>query len=133
MQERKKRDSPLSCVLACEAGGMLRLLAVLLALLPAAPADSRLQSVDSFAFGLGSGSLDGDVAARFRGFDLVVVDGEEASAKQVAALKAQGTVVLGYLSVGTIERGRFWFKDVKRYRLDLWDDFGEWYADTSKR
>ena len=54
-------------------------------------------------------------------------------ARQVAAAHGQGTVVLGYLSVGTIERGRFWYRDVKRYRLDLWDDFGEWYADTSKR
>jgi endo-alpha-1,4-polygalactosaminidase (GH114 family) len=94
------------------------------------PRDERLRGVSTWAFAIGDGALDGDLAARYDGFDLVVVDAEEATARQVDALR-KGHVVLGYLSVGTIERGRFWYRDARRYRLDLWEDFGEWYADTS--
>src|SRR5690349_8868317 len=91
----------------------------------AAPHDARLAGVHSWAFAIGSGDLDGDVAARYAPFDLVVVDGEEVTPKQVAALHARGKIVLRYLSVGTIEKGRSWFTRAKRYRLELWDDWGE--------
>ena len=40
--------------------------------------------------------------------------------------------MLAYLSVGTIERYRSWYRAARPYRLDLWGDWGEWYADTSK-
>jgi endo-alpha-1,4-polygalactosaminidase (GH114 family) len=99
----------------------------------AAPRDPRLARVSSWALAIGSGDLDGDYAARYAPFDLVVVDGEGVTARQVGALHARGKIVLGYLSVGTIEKGRFWFARAKRYRLELWDDWGEWYADVSKR
>jgi len=62
----------------------------------------------------------------------VVVDGEEVSRAQVQRLHARGSMVVGYLSVGTIERGRNWYPLVEPYRLELWDDWGEWYADTSQ-
>jgi hypothetical protein len=90
----------------------------------------------SFAFAIGNQTLDGDAAtvgARYAGFDLVVVDGEEASAGEIAAIQAEGATVLGYLSVGTIEQWRSWYPDVKRYRLQAWQDWkDEWFADTSK-
>lgn len=99
----------------------------------AAPRDARLQEVDSFAFALGSGNLDGDLTGRFAPFDLVVVDGEEAHASQVRALRARGKLVLAYLSVGTIEPGRFWYTRAKPYRLaDRFEEFDEPYAATSK-
>ncbi len=100
--------------------------------LSATPKDPRLQNIKTFAFALGDGMLSGDVAARFAGYDLVIVDGEEVEPAQVAALHAQGTIVLAYLSVGTIERGRWWFDSVRRFRLDYWGNWGEWYADTSR-
>lgn len=91
----------------------------------------------SWAFAIGGDQLDGDAAAvaeRLGGFDLVVVDGEEASAEDVAALKAAGATVLGYLSVGTIEEWRSWYHRLKRYRLDPDGDWeGEWFANVSKR
>ncbi len=94
----------------------------------------KLRGVESFAFALGTGNLGGDVTARFAPFDLVVVDGEEARSSQVRALRAQGKVVLAYLSVGTIERGRFWYRRAERYRLrDRFEEFDEYYAATSKR
>ena len=48
-------------------------------------------------------------------------------------MQNRGTRVLGYLSVGTIEKWRSWYGQVKRYRLTAWQDWkDEWFADTSK-
>lgn len=92
--------------------------------------DERLSAVRSFSFALGD-PLQAGLVSRFGGFDLVIVDGELASAEQISALQAQGVLVLGYLSVGTIEKGRGWFRRSRRFRLELWADWGEWYADVS--
>jgi uncharacterized protein (TIGR01370 family) len=90
----------------------------------------------SFAFAIGNGNLSGgpeEVAARLGKYGLVVVDGELASADEVAALRAQGTTVLAYLSVGTIEKWRSWYPQLKRFRLGKWADWkDEWFADVSK-
>ncbi|HEX2016732.1 MAG TPA: endo alpha-1,4 polygalactosaminidase [Solirubrobacteraceae bacterium] len=98
----------------------------------AQPRAPRLRHVHSFALGIGTGSLDGDLARRFAGYDLVVVDGVGASAAQVRALRSGGRIVLAYLDVGTIEKGRPWFAAARTYRLELWRQWGEWYADTSR-
>ena len=101
-----------------------------------ASAAGSLTAADSFAFAIGNHMLDGNAAtvgARFAPFDVVIVDGEEATAAKVGAIQSQGTVVLGYLSVGTIEKWRGWYEQVKRYRLNAdqnWRD--EWFADTSR-
>jgi uncharacterized protein (TIGR01370 family) len=90
----------------------------------------------SFAFAIGNGMLTGgpeQVSGRLGGFGLVAVDGELATAAEVAALRARGTVVLGYLSVGTIEKWRSWYRRLKPYRLAPradWKD--EWFADVSR-
>lgn len=99
-------------------------------------AAARELPATSFAFAIGNGNLSGgpaEVAARLGGFDLVVVDGELATADEVAALRADGTTVLAYLSVGTIEKWRSWFAELKRYRLGAWRDWeDEWFADVSR-
>ena len=109
--------------------------AAVLLLAPASPAERTLPA-STFAFGIGNGMLDGEataVAERLGGFDLVVVDGEEATAEDVAALKASGATVLAYLSVGTIESYRGWYGRIKRYRLEAWEDWkDEWFADVSR-
>ena len=76
----------------------------------------------------------GDVADRLGDYDLVVVDGEEASAAEVVgASRRRAPIVLAYLSVGTIEKWRGWYDDLKRYRLAAWQDWkDEWFADVSK-
>jgi hypothetical protein len=113
-------------------------LALVLALCAAASGaarglDPRLAHIHTVALAIGSGDLDGDLATRYRGYDLVVVDGEGATASQVKTLRAGGRrIVLAYLDVGTIEPGRAWFGAAKPFRLDFWPDFGEWYADTSR-
>jgi endo-alpha-1,4-polygalactosaminidase (GH114 family) len=99
----------------------------------AAPRHPKLEGIRSFAFAIGSPNLDGEVIRRLAPFDLVVVDGEEARGSHVRALRAQGTVVLAYLSVGTIEPGRSWYRRAKPYRLkDRFEEFDEHYAATSK-
>jgi polysaccharide biosynthesis protein PelA len=100
----------------------------------AAPSHPKLREVRTFAFALGTGVLDGDVAARFAPYDLIVVDGEEATRSQVRGLRERGKVVLAYLSVGTIEPGRSWYRRAKPYRLpDRFEEFDEYYAATSRR
>jgi uncharacterized protein (TIGR01370 family) len=99
-------------------------------------AGGRTLPARSFAFAIGNGNLAGgpaQVAQRLGGFDLVVVDGESARADEVAALHEAGTTVLGYLSVGTIEKWRSWYPLAKRFRLGAWADWkDEWFADVSK-
>jgi uncharacterized protein (TIGR01370 family) len=50
----------------------------------------------------------------------------------VRKLRRHGAIVLGYLSVGTIESYRWWYAAASPYRLELWGDWGEWYADVSR-
>ncbi len=93
---------------------------------------TRLAGARSFAFAIGDGTLRGDLSRRYAGFDLVVVDGESAGAREVAAIKrASGGLVLAYLDVGTIESYRGWYNAAKPYRLDYWGDWGEWYANVN--
>lgn len=95
-------------------------------------AQGELAHVRSWAFAIGTGDLNGDVAARYVPFDLVVLDGDESTPRQVAALHGQATIVLAYLDVGTIEPGRPWSDHAKPFRLDYWKDWGEWFADVSQ-
>lgn len=98
----------------------------------APPVHPDLDAVATFALALGD-DLEGDVVGRLSRYDLVVVDGEYVETSDVASLRAGDTIVLAYLSVGTIESYRSWYKDAKPYRLDLWDDWGEWYADVKAK
>ena len=115
-------------------------LAAALAVAPAAGAggadDPLLADAEAFAFGIGNGMLKGgpvQTAERLGDYDVVVVDGQEAGADDIAALHSEGAVVLAYLSVGTIEKWRPWYDDLKRYRLAAWQDWkDEWFADVSK-
>jgi len=88
--------------------------------------DPRLADARTFAFALGAASDDAALAELGQ-YDLVVLDGE-APASFVKALQDGGVLVLGYLSVGTIERGRPWSRRLEPYRLELWPDWDEWYA-----
>ena len=111
------------------ASGHSRAAAANLAMLKA----PRLAGVSSFAFAIGDGALRPGAVTRLGGYGLVVIDGEEARSGLVASLRRRGAVVLGYLSIGTIERGRPWSAAAWPYRLERWPDWGEWYADTSRR
>jgi hypothetical protein len=91
----------------------------------------RLSGVHTWAFAIGSGTLAGNIAQRYAGYDLVVVDGQDVTKRQVATLHAGGALVLGYLDAGTIEPYRPWYGRAKPYRLDYWKQWGEWYANVN--
>jgi hypothetical protein len=97
-----------------------------------APRDPRLSGVEDFAFALGL-DVDSDAeVARLAPYDLVVVDGELTGAARVSQLRAGGSTVLGYLSVGTIEPYRSWHRMLKPFRLpDRFEEFDEDYARVS--
>ena len=103
----------------------MRLVLLLFLALAAPAAAAPLTDARTFALALGDGA-----AAKVEGYDVVVVDGST-PARRVKALRADGAFVLGYLSVGTIESYRSWFAAAKPYRMELWDDWGEWYARVS--
>jgi hypothetical protein len=107
-----------------------------LALAPAVAAPARerpLSDVRSFAFAAGNGTLRGDLTTRYAAYDLVVIDGDDATAAQVAQIRASGPRVLAYLSVGSVERWRTWAPRALPYRMEPLDGWaGERYADTSK-
>ena len=91
----------------------------------------------SFAFAIGNGTLDGAAAAvggalrglrpgrrRRRGGERRRDRGDPGPA---------APIVLAYLSVGTIEKWRGWYRRLKPYRLKAWRDWkDEWFADASK-
>src|SRR5437763_15234327 len=97
--------------------------AALLALAAAAPAaaapeNPRLAAVRTFALDLGGTPT----AKALAGYDLVVVDGDTPAAT-VKQLRANGSIVLGYLDVSTIEPYRSWYERAKPYRLEYWADW----------
>lgn len=100
----------------------------------AAGADPRLAGVRDFAFALGVDPNTPEIVAQLAPYDLVVVDGEEATPASVATLRGQGSIVLGYLSVGTIEPYRSWYPKLRRYQLpESFEEFDEFYADVSRK
>jgi endo-alpha-1,4-polygalactosaminidase (GH114 family) len=95
------------------------------------PAYARLHAARTFSFALGA-RLNAQNVTRLSHRDLVVVDGEDASAADVVKLKARSAIVLGYLSVGSVESWRSWFPLLKEHRLEPLGDWdGERYADVS--
>ncbi len=93
----------------------------------------RLRSVHTWAFAIGNGDLQGDLVKRYAAYDMLVLDGQGASAQQLSALHRAGKLVIAYLDVGTIEPYRPWYASLKPYRLNYWPQWGEWYADVDAR
>ncbi len=91
-----------------------------------------LKDARTFAPALGADLTRANVA-RLARRDLVVVDGELTTAREVKKLKAHGALVLAYLSVGSVESWRSWFPLLEDYRLEELGDWeGEAYADVSQ-
>lgn len=67
-----------------------------------------------------------------KGNGIFVIEPDDYTKDEVKAIKNKGYKVLGYLSVGTIEKERSWFKDYKDCRLQKLEDWPEYYADLRK-
>jgi uncharacterized protein (TIGR01370 family) len=128
-----RRQAPIgqACVTAWIAA-----LAVIASCIGAAPAgaapSAKLTEAKSFSLALGA-KLSSRNIRRLAARDLVVVDGEAVTPTQITQLKRKGALVLGYLSVGTVESWRSWFEQLQAYRLEPLADWpGERYADVSQ-
>jgi polysaccharide biosynthesis protein PelA len=93
--------------------------------------DPRLSTVETFALAIGDSQDTPQTRDRLARHDLVVIDGETAPSALIDHLRDRGVIVLGYLSVGTIEPGRSWYPRLKPFRLDHWSDWDEWFARVS--
>ena len=68
------------------------------------------------------------------GTGIIVIEPDDYTAAKVKAIKAKGYKVLGYLSVGTVEKERTWWKKYKKYALKKLEDWpDENYADLTKK
>lgn len=68
-----------------------------------------------------------------KGSGILVVEPDDYKDLEIKELKAKGYKVLAYLSVGTIERERSWFKTYSKYHLKRLEDWpNEYYVDITK-
>lgn len=65
------------------------------------------------------------------GSGIIVLEPDDYSESQIKFIKKKGYKVLAYLSVGTIEKERSWFKKYSKYKLSRLDDWpNEYYIDV---
>ena len=68
-----------------------------------------------------------------KGSGIIVIEPDDYKDEEVQAIKKKGYKVLAYLSVGTIEKERTWWKQYKKYKLQQLEDWpNEWYVDLRK-
>lgn len=68
-----------------------------------------------------------------KGSGIIVIEPDDYSKDKVKAIKDKGYKVLGYLSIGTIEKERSWYEKYKDCRLKKVEDWpNEYYADCTK-
>lgn len=67
------------------------------------------------------------------GSGIIVLEPDDYTATTIKKIKSKGYKVLGYLSVGTIEKERPWYKKYKKYGLKTLEDWpNEMYVDVRK-
>ena len=69
-------------------------------------ARQRIKTISDYIVYYGTGRVD-DLAR----YDLAIIQPETLTAEELTRLKAQGTLVVAYLSVGEAEPGRPWYTD----------------------
>ena len=68
-----------------------------------------------------------------KGSGIVVIEPDDYSPEEVQTIRKKGYKVLGYLSVGTLEKYRPWFKEFSKYKFEKLDDWpDEYYIDVRK-
>lgn len=68
-----------------------------------------------------------------KGSGIIVIEPDDYTKEQVQALRKKGYKVLAYLSVGTIEKERSWYKTYQKYKLKKLGDWpNEFYIDVRK-
>lgn len=65
-----------------------------------------------------------------KGSGIIAIETDDYKKSEILAIKKKGYTVLGYLSVGTIEKERPWYKEYKKFALKRLKDWpNECYAD----
>lgn len=68
-----------------------------------------------------------------KGSGIIVIEPDDYKLAEIKAIKAKGYKVLAYLSVGTIEKERTWWKLYSKYKLKQLPDWPkEYYIDVRK-
>ncbi|MBX3083285.1 MAG: endo alpha-1,4 polygalactosaminidase [Anaerolineae bacterium] len=91
---------------------------------------TKIKTITDYVVYYGKGRLD-DLAR----FDLAIIQPDTLTAEELAALKANGTLVVAYLSVGEAEPGREWYSDGRvdpRWLLGKNENWGSYFVDASK-
>lgn len=63
----------------------------------------------------------------FDGYDLVIIDAQELREEQLRQLHASGHTVYSYLNVGSLEKSRDYYQDLKHLCLDRYDNWPDEY------
>ena len=67
------------------------------------------------------------------GSGILVLEPDDYTKEEIKAIRKKGYKLLGYLSVGTIEKERSWYKTYKKYKLQQLQDWpNEWDIDVTK-
>ena len=68
-----------------------------------------------------------------RGKGIIVLEPDNYTKEQIKAIKGKGYAVLGYLSAGTLEDYRSWWRKFSKHKLKRLSDWPhEWYMDLRK-
>lgn len=97
---------------------------------PVTSARERIKAIKNYVVFYGQGRV--DELARY---DLAIIQPNTLTSAELAQLKAQGTLVVAYLSVGEAEPGRAWYNDGRvnlQWLLDKNEDWGSYYVDAGQ-
>ena len=69
-----------------------------------------------------------------KGSGIIVLESDNYRDSEVSAIKRKGYIVLAYLSVGTIEKERSWWKTYSKFKLKRLEDWpNEYYVDVRQK
>ena len=75
-----------------------------------------------------------EICQKTTGKTVIVIEGQNFSAKQIAKLKEGGKTVYSYLNVGSVETYRPYFKRFEKYTLSQYENWwDEYWVDVSKK
>ena len=67
------------------------------------------------------------------GSGILALEPDDYSPEEIQAIRKKGYKVLGYMSVGTLEEYRPWFKEYSKYKFEKLEDWpDEYYVDVRK-
>ncbi|MBX3066570.1 MAG: endo alpha-1,4 polygalactosaminidase [Anaerolineae bacterium] len=94
-------------------------------------ARQRIKAIKDYVVYYGKGRID-DLAR----FDLAIIQPDTLTAAEISQLKAKGTLVISYLSVGEAEPGREWYSDGRvnpRWLLGRNNNWGSYFVNANEQ